>query len=281
MKISIIVPNRNYAQYLRDCLDSIVMQTYQNIEVLLADGGSDDGSIEILNEYSEKYGWKIYSREDKGQVDAISRGLQLATGDIQCWLNSDDFFLSNKSLETVVNLFYEYGDVDIISLGGYYTNAERHWLRPIKLLTHPLFRQTAISRRLGGFAQPSTFWRAKVFHKIGLSIELPYTFDVYFFIQASQKFSLLINQDIYISGYRWHGENLSSGVKADRINDLSKVNLLLFGFGFRYIHLKLLEFVVRFIDFLFPKALSFYFKTLLYIINNLLSFISVYYLPSI
>jgi glycosyltransferase involved in cell wall biosynthesis len=281
MKVSIIVPNRNYAQYLRDCLDSIVMQTYQNIEVLLADGGSNDGSVEILDEYSEKYGWKIYSYKDNGQVDAISRGLQLATGDIQCWLNSDDFFLSNKSLETVVNLFNEYQDVDILSLGGYYTSADGRWLRPIKLLTNPLFRQTAISRRLGGFAQPSTFWRAKVFHEIGLSIELPYTFDVYFFIQAGQKFSLLINQDIYLSGYRWHGDNLSFGVKATRINDLAKVNLLLFGFGFRYIHLKFLEFIVRCIDFLFPKVLSMYPKTLLYAINNFLSFISIYYIPGI
>lgn len=281
MKISIIVPNRNYAKYLPDCLDSIAMQTYQNIEVLLADGNSDDNSIEILESYSAKYGWKIYSREDKGQVDAISRGLELATGDIQCWLNSDDFFLSNKALEKVVNLFQEFSNVDIVSLGGYYTDGDGKWLRPIKLLTHPLFRQTNIALRAGGFSQPSTFWRKKVFDKLGLSTELRYTFDVYFFIQASQKYNMLIDQDIYIAGYRWHGNNLSFGVKADRVKDLAQVNSLLFGFGLRYFYLKLIELLVRSIDFLFPKNFASYLKKILYFINNILSFLSVYYIPGI
>ncbi len=279
MKVSIIVPNRNYAQYLRDCLDSIVMQTHQNIEVLLADGGSDDGSIEILTEYSEKYGWKIYSYQDSGQVDAINRGLQLSTGDIQCWLNSDDFFLSNKSLEKIVNIFQEYASVDIVTLGGYYTDSSGHFLRPSKLLTHPFFRQSDLPRRGGGLIQPSTFWKSHVFHDIGLNASFPYSFDTLFFLQANIKFNLLVNQDIYISGYRLHGSNLSIGIKPTRIAELANLNAEFFGFGFRFAYLKLLSYFFNCIE-----KLPFFatpIKNLVYYINNFLSYLSLYSIPSI
>lgn len=257
------------------------MQTYQNIEVLLADGNSDDGSINILEHYSAKYGWEIYSRKDKSQADAINRGLQLATGHIQCWLNSDDFFLSNNALEKVVELFQEFPTVDIISLGGYYTDAIGRWLRPVKLQINPLFRQTDCSYGGLGFLQPATFWKSSVFHEIGLSTDLRYTFDSYFFIQASQKFSMLINQDMYISGYRWHGENLSSGIKADRINDIAQLNALLFGFKFRYFYIKIVKVIIQFIDLSTPTFVAFRLKTLVYVFSNFLSLISFYRIPRI
>jgi glycosyltransferase involved in cell wall biosynthesis len=279
MKVSIIVPNRNYAQYLRECLDSIVIQTYQNIEVLLADGSSEDGSIEILDEYSERYGWKIYSYKDNGQVDAISRGLQLATGDIQCWLNSDDFFLSNKSLEKVVNIFQEYSSVDIVTLGGYYTDSIGHFLRPSKLLTHPLLRQSDLPRRGGGFVQPSTFWKSYVFQELGLNPNFPYSFDTYFFLRANIKFNLLIDQDMYISGYRLHESNMSLGIKYQRISELANLNADFFGFRFRFFYLKFLSICIQLIERI--PFFSVEIKKMIYFTNNFLSYISFYLLPSI
>jgi glycosyltransferase involved in cell wall biosynthesis len=279
MKVSIIVPNRNYAVYLTDCLDSIAMQTYQNIEVLLADGNSSDKSIDIFDKYSEKYGWKIYSREDNGQIDAISRGLQLATGDIQCWLNSDDFFLSNKSIETIVNLFEEYPSVDMVTLGGYYTDSNGHFLRSAKLLTHPLLRQTDLARRGGGLIQPSTFWKSNVFQDIGLNANFPYSFDTYFFLKVNIKYNMLINQDIYISGYRLHESNLSVGIKHDRILELANLNADFFGFKFRFFYIKFLSIFIRLIDFI--PVFSSQTKKIIYFVNNLLAYLSLYLLPSI
>ncbi len=280
MKVSIVVPNRNYAQYLPACLDSIAAQTYQNIEVLLADGNSDDGSINILEEYSAKYGWKIYSRQDKGQADSIDRGLKLSTGDIQCWLNSDDVFLSNCALENVVNIFKEFPTVDMISLGGYYTDGTGHWLRAAKLQTHPLFRQTDIALRGGGIVQPATFWKPDVFHKIGLDTNFRFVFDHHFIIKAAQQFNVLIDQDIYIAGYRLHGDNLSLGVRPERIRELALSNREFFGFRFRYFYLTFIYYLVR-IVYLLPTQIAYKITSLLYVIVNLLSYFSIYRIPSI
>jgi glycosyltransferase involved in cell wall biosynthesis len=279
MKVSIIVPNRNYAKYLPDCLDSIISQTHQNIEVLLADGSSDDGSIEILEEYSAKYGWKIYSREDQGQADAIDRGLKLASGDIQCWLNSDDFFLSRNALEKIVNMFQEFPSVDIISLGGYYTDATGHWLRATKLHTHPLFRQTDIALR-GSLIQPATFWKPSVFHKIGLDTSFRFVFDHHFFIQSAHQFNMLVNQDIELVGYRLHGENLSVGIKHERIYELAVSNSIFFGHGFRYFYLLSICSIIKFLG-LFPKEISDKISKIVYSITNMISYLSIYRLPSI
>jgi glycosyltransferase involved in cell wall biosynthesis len=280
MKVSIVVPNRNYGQYLPDCLDSIAMQTYKNIEVLLADGNSDDSSLKILEEYASKYCWQIYSKNDSGTADAINEGLQISSGDIQCWLNSDDFFLSKRSIETVVDIFVNYPDVDIVSLGGYFTDFQKKFLHPVKEINNPFFRQSDSQHR-GICLQPSTFWKKEVFEQVKFCTELKYTFDTYFFTIASQKFNLILDQTIFISGYRWHGANLSSGVKSERVKDIAKLNLLLFGRGFRYFYLCYLSSLIQGIEFLAPKFLSSRINLIIYVMNNSLSFISFYRIPSI
>jgi glycosyltransferase involved in cell wall biosynthesis len=280
MKVSIIVPNRNYANFLPVCLDSIASQTYQNIEVLLADGSSEDGSLGILEDYSRRYDWKIFSLSDKGQADAINKGLSIATGDIQCWLNSDDYFLSNKALEKVVEIYQEFSDLDVVSLGGYYTNENGYWLRPVLLNTHPLQRQTDIAFR-GAFLQPATFWKRHVFEELnGLDSTYPFSFDSHFLIRAGQRFNMLLDQNIKISGYRLHGSNLSVGVKPERIKELAEFNRYFFGFGFRYLYLNFIAAIVSFIC-LFPNAISKKINYVIYLINNLASFLSLYRIPYI
>lgn len=280
MKVSIIVPNLNYATYLPKCLDSIACQTYGDIEVLLADGGSTDGSIEILEKYSEKYGWRIFSYADTGQVDVISRGLEIASGEIHCWLNSDDVFLSRKSIETIVNIFNEVIDVEIVSLGGYYMDKDSKYTRPVKLQYHPLLRQTDLVYRLGGLLQPATFWKKEVFESIQLDVSLPYSFDSDFLIRASRQFNLLINQDCYIAGYRLHDSNLSVGVKYQRVLELSRLSQKLLNNKFRSFYLNRLASIIKFAEFL-PPPLYNKFTKFLYAINNMMSYLSIYRIPSI
>ncbi|MBW4549832.1 MAG: glycosyltransferase [Aphanocapsa sp. GSE-SYN-MK-11-07L] len=279
MKISIIVPNRNYAQYLPACLDSIAAQTYNNIEVLLADGKSDDGSQEIMEHYSRQYGWQIYSYSDTGQVDALNKGLEMATGDIQGWLNSDDILLSKRSLEKVAQSFNDYINLDIVSFGGYYLDKDGRYLRPTKLYFHPLFRQSDLGYRYG-FLQPSTFWRKYVYDDLKLDPSFPYTFDCDFFVQASRKYNMLIDQNCYISGYRLHGMNLSVGVKHERIKELAKLDQKLVGSPFRTSHLNFLAFLVKTLSYL-PERQRDILTKLIYFANNLLSYFTVYRSPSI
>ncbi len=96
MKISIVTPSFNQAEYLEECLLSVKKQDYPNVEHLVVDGGSSDGSVEILREYAAKPGWSHLhwvSEPDRGQSDALNKGFQRAQGDVIGWLNSDDFYL--------------------------------------------------------------------------------------------------------------------------------------------------------------------------------------------
>lgn len=279
MKVSIIVPNRNYANYLPACLDSIAFQTHKDIEVLLADGGSDDNSLDILKEYADHYGWEIFSYLDNGQADALNKGFRLASGEILCWLNSDDIFLSKRAIEKVVHYFQDMPSVDIVSLGGYYLNEEGRFIKPVQLLGHPLFSQDKLAYRCG-LLQPATSWRKQVFEEISIDTSLKYTFDTDFFLRAIQKYNITINQDEYIAGYRLHGSNLSLGVKAERVEELYQLSSKIFGRRFRTYYLSFVVFLIGIADKL-PVYIGKKIKRTIYFVVNSLSYITVYRLPSI
>jgi glycosyltransferase involved in cell wall biosynthesis len=98
LKISIVTPSFNQEKYLEECLLSVKEQCYPDVEHLVMDGGSTDGSVDILREYSAKPGWSHLhwlSANDRGQSDALNKGFQKATGDVIGWLNSDDFYFRN------------------------------------------------------------------------------------------------------------------------------------------------------------------------------------------
>jgi len=90
-KISIVTPSFNSAKFIEDCIQSVLNQNYPNFEHIIIDGGSTDGTIEILKKYPHL---KWISEPDEGQSDALNKGFKLASGDIIGWLNSDDVYLS-------------------------------------------------------------------------------------------------------------------------------------------------------------------------------------------
>jgi len=279
MKVSIIVPNRNYARYLPTCLDSIATQTYKDIEVLLADGGSHDNSLDILKDYAKNYCWRIFSYSDNGQADALAKGFKLASGEILCWLNSDDVFLSNRAIEKMVLYFQDTPSVDVVSLGGYYLDEQGKYIKPVKLLSHPLFSQDKLAYRCG-LLQPATSWRKQVFDEVSINTSLRYTFDTDFFLRAFQKYNIVIAQDDYIAGYRLHGSNLSHGVKSERVEEIRLLNRKIFGKGFRASYLSFVVFLITLADH-FPLYMSKKMKRLIYLLVNSLSYITIYRWPSI
>jgi glycosyltransferase involved in cell wall biosynthesis len=90
-KISIITPSFNQAQFLDATVQSILSQNYPNLEYIIIDGGSTDGSLEIIKKY-EKHLHFWCSEPDAGQYDAINKGFAHSTGEIMAWLNSDDMY---------------------------------------------------------------------------------------------------------------------------------------------------------------------------------------------
>jgi glycosyltransferase involved in cell wall biosynthesis len=108
MKVSIITVALNSAEYIEDCIQSVVSQNYKNIEYIVIDGGSTDGTIEIIKKYEVEIA-KWISEPDRGIYDAMNKGLSLATGDIIGILNADDYYSHKDVLNNVVNIMSRYG----------------------------------------------------------------------------------------------------------------------------------------------------------------------------
>ncbi len=121
--VSVVTPSMNQARFLEATLRSVLSQDYPNIEYIVVDGGSTDGSPEIIRRYASKLAWWV-SEPDRGQTDAINKGMAHATGKIRAWLNSDDTYLPG-AIRSAVSCFQSfpdagliYGDADYIDESG-------------------------------------------------------------------------------------------------------------------------------------------------------------------
>lgn len=108
MKVSIITVVYNGASFIRDCIESILNQTYSDIEYIIIDGQSTDGTIEIVQSYGTKIA-RFISEPDKGLYDAMNKGIGLATGEVIGLLNADDFYRHTRVIEHMVTTFERTG----------------------------------------------------------------------------------------------------------------------------------------------------------------------------
>jgi len=130
-RISIITPSYNQAEFLEQTIRSVLDQGYPNLEYMVVDGGSTDGSIEIVRKYEPRLAWWV-SEADLGQADAINKGLRRASGEIVAWLNSDDLYLPG-TIAAIANAFTQtpqmgliFGDVLSIDSQGHVFNVMRY-----------------------------------------------------------------------------------------------------------------------------------------------------------
>ena len=278
-KISIAVPSYNYAQYLTTCLESIRQQDYKDFEVLIADGGSNDGSLEIINKLcAEDHRFRLVSTADEGQADSIHKAFQCASGDFLCFLNADDCYLASDTLNSVVQAFEDYRTVDIISFGGYYIDADGHWMRPIHYRYHPFDGFHLMPYRTA-VLQPGTFWRSKVYEPSEWPSNFSFIFDVVFFYNMYLKYSWL-ELPKPVAGYRLHGKNKSMWVKSARVRELAVFETLKFGsLSTRAAYLRSIAALVKLFENWgkFGGGLS----KGLYLVVNGLAYLTCYRLPSI
>lgn len=166
--ISVITVTYNSEKTIRENLESVLRQTYRDIEFIIIDGASKDNTIEIVRKYEPAFGGRLcyVSEKDGGAYDAMNKGLSMATGDIVGFLNSDDFYTSDDVLQKVASTFEE-NDIDAVYGDIHYVKAEdlskrvryyssRFFARPLMrfglMPAHPSFycRRTAYLK-YGGF----------------------------------------------------------------------------------------------------------------------------------
>ncbi len=168
MKVSIVTVGYNCASTLGRAMDSILQQTYQNIEYIVVDGKSSDHTIEIIKSYESKFGNRLIwiSEQDKGIYDAMNKGIKMATGEIVGILNSDDFLTSTTIIERIVYEFKKNNNLELIY-------GDVHFVRPkdlhknIRNYTGRFFQPWMI--RFGYFPpHPSIYVRRDVYEKYGM-----------------------------------------------------------------------------------------------------------------
>ena len=186
-KITVITPSFNQGKYIKETIDSVLSQSYSNLEYIIIDGGSTDETMSILMYYSDRI--QIVSEKDNGQTDAINKGLRMATGDIVCWLNSDDYFLPN-TLNLVAGIFkkndnilWVTGDCQIVNYEGKSIHGSIRLYKRVLRFLGPVF----FLGLTNAICQPSTFWRKELHSTIGyLNENLKYTMDYDLWFRLNQ-----------------------------------------------------------------------------------------------
>ena len=179
-RISIVTPSYNQAQYLEEAIRSVLLQGYPNLEYIVMDGSSTDGSVEILRKYEP---WLTYLHigPDEGQAAAIKDGFERATGEILAWLNSDDRYRPG-ALHRVAHFFLTHpkvvfgnGDVNFVDNSGQWI--KRMFARkPNRFLTSNL--------GVHGWPQQGCFWRRWVYERVGgIDPSLHFCMDLDLFIR--------------------------------------------------------------------------------------------------
>jgi glycosyltransferase involved in cell wall biosynthesis len=186
-KITIVTPSFNQAQFLEQTICSVLDQKYSNIEYLIIDGGSTDGSVEIIKKY-ERHLTYWESIKDRGQSHAINKGLRMATGDVFNWLNSDDYY-SPDALNIIATNF---GDPRVQAVLGR-SRIFEHPDRTIKISTGTDVYPENLSKTVGWarIDQPETFFRLSAYRKIGvLNESLHFLMDREWWIRYLVNFGL-------------------------------------------------------------------------------------------
>jgi len=206
-KVSIVIPTYNHARYLPYALDSVMNQSYANIEVLVIDDGSKDGTAELVKPYCSIINY-VY-KQNGGTPSALNLGLSLATGKYICWLSADDMIIGEKVskqvglMESDPSLGFSYSSFVVIDANG---NKQYD-------VNSPYFpdKQKMVTKLMEGcfINGSSVMMRSSALKVIGNfdeSLPQAHDYDLWFRFLRHSACGFLAE---HLLAYRWHGENMS------------------------------------------------------------------------
>jgi len=212
--VSIITPTLNLVKYLEACIQSVLDQSYPYIEHIFIDGGSTDGTVEMLASYRAKYPDRIrfISEPDKGAADASNKGFRMAKGEILGWLGSAGMS-EPGAIQTVVEFFRANPDAYFVFGGLNYINAKGEILEKLKFPTRDFNLEEAINASCY-IPTASAFYKREVIEKVGFMDTSVNAFDFDYWIRVGKVFQIHRVEKV-LSNFRLHKDSrtCSSGAE--------------------------------------------------------------------
>ena len=205
-RISVITPSYNQADFLEECITSVLQQNYPNLEYIVIDGASTDGSEKLIRNYEAHLSYWT-SEPDKGQSQAINKGLKRATDDIVCWLNSDDYF-HEGALARVSEAWLRSSDKN-----KFWCIGDAHELDEAtgQLLPNPSDRDCSVERLTWGhrICQPASFWSRAL--DLYLDESLHYAMDWELCVRIAHKTRAVFLSEYLAVSRLYESTNTSTG----------------------------------------------------------------------
>jgi len=217
-RITVVTPSLNQGRFLEETILSVLGQQYPNLEYIIMDGGSTDGSVEIIRKYQQHLAWWV-SEDDGGQAAAINTAFARASGDILAWLNSDDMYLPGTLSHIAPRLDPQKPEL-------LFGNC-LHFVQDSSIAFGSHVRQSHEETDLtltDYLIQPSTFWTRKAWQQTGaLDESLDFAFDWEWFLRALTAGVAFLPEDKYLSVYRIHKDHKTGTGGERRRKELATV----------------------------------------------------------
>lgn len=219
LKFSIIIPSLNSKFFLSECLKSIFEQSYTNYEIIVIDGKSEDGTVELLKSFGDKIKW--ISEKDNGQADAINKGINMSSGDWITWQNCDDYYINKdaflifqKAIDLNQSKKLFIGNINLVNVNG-------KILRDVKYFK-PYFYSLLYEGMT--LTNQACFWSKELNLKLGFLKNLRINFDYEWFLRVLKNFpncGLHLNHTV--ACFRLHKNQKTQNQNLSDIKNLKKI----------------------------------------------------------
>ena len=207
--VSIITPSFNQARFLEDTVLSVINQDYANIEYLVVDGASTDGSLDIIRKYENSIDWWI-SEKDMGQADAINKGFQRARGEFIAWLNSDDMY-ARGAVKKAVEALMRDEKLGMVFSNVFSIDADNEVFNTMRYGEYSLADLMAFNI----IGQPGVFMRRSVLEKAGyMDLNYQYLLDHQLWLRMAEAAPIRYIDD-YFAAARFHAQAKNVAMAAE------------------------------------------------------------------
>lgn len=219
MRVSIVTPSLNQGEFIERTILSVISQDHDDVEHIVIDGGSTDGTIDVLKRYTGRIIWR--SERDSGQANAINKGLRLASGEVVSYLCADDTY-EPGALAAVISFFtshidckWVYGKCRIVDV---HDREIRTYITRYKNLLSKRYDYRKLLRE-NFISQPATFWRRDLLEEIGYLNEAEhFCMDYEYWLRLGSRYPARVIP-AYLANFRYHARSKSGSVDRRQFRD--------------------------------------------------------------